>query len=208
MDKRSKLTLMVPIALLLGLIMVGVVHAGDHPANSMWIEPSEIDVSGMSVGDRFNVTVWLNVSVNCGAWQFLLIYNKQQLAVTKYGLTGTGGARSQFFENTNTQTWGLLSYEDDHNATHKYIQIGESWKSGPWGIGAGSLAWIEFEIKTQPPFVCVLDIANADTYALAPDMSEIPLNVWNTPVVPEFHPLILMIALIGTTAVCILLRKE
>jgi hypothetical protein len=218
MDKWSKLTLMVPIALLLGLIMVGVVHAGDHPANSMWIEPSEIDVTGMSVGDRFNVTVWLNVSVNCGAWQFYLIYNKQQLNVTKYGLTGTGGARSQFFENTGTATWGMVSSEGDHNATHKYIMIGESWKSGPFGTGAGSLAWIEFEIKTQPPeggeLTSILDIASghhpptSDTCALDPNMKEIPLNVWNTPIIPEFNSIVLMIALLGTAAICILLRKK
>jgi hypothetical protein len=190
------------------------VVSGGYPANSMWIGPSVVNATGMSVGDRFNVTVWLNVSVNCGAWQFYLIYNKQQLNVTKYGLTGTGGARSQFFENTNTQTWGMVSYEDYHNATHKYIQIGESWKSGPWGIGAGSLAWIEFEIKTQPPFVCVLDIASghhpptSDTCALDPNMKEIPLNVWNTPIIPEFNSIVLMIALLGTAAICILLRKK
>ena len=162
-----------------------------HPANSMWIEPAVVDVNamGLSVGERFNVTVWLNVSVDCGAWQFYMIYAKDYVDVVAYGLTGTGGAISQFFENSGTQTWGIVSYEGSHNATHDYIQIGESWKSGPWGTGCGSLAWIEFQIISQPPagkqIISTLDIATAhhpptsDTYALDPEMEEIPLNVYN-----------------------------
>ncbi|MEM2293148.1 MAG: CARDB domain-containing protein [Nitrososphaerota archaeon] len=160
-----------------------------HPANSMWIEPSTVDATGKSVGERFNITIWLNVSVNCGAWQFYLIYNKQQLTVTKYGLTGTRGAISQFFEKCGSKTWGMNSDEGDHNATHKYLLIGESWKSGPWGTGCGSLAWIEFQIIAEPPeggeLTSVLDIASghhpptSDTLALDSTMQEIPLNVYN-----------------------------
>jgi len=211
--RKSLISLAMFAILALGLSAICIVYATDHPANSMWIEPEVIDVAGLSVGSRFNITVWLNVSVDCGAWQFYLIYNKQQLTVTKYGLTGTGGARSQFFENTGTQTWGMVSSEDDHNATHKYIQIGESWKSGPWGTGCGSLAWIEFQIIAEPPFLCVLDIASghhpptSDTLALDPNMQEIPLNVNNTPIIPEFTQWVLILSLFSVSIPCVVLKK-
>jgi len=114
-----------------------------HSANSMWIEPSIINATGMSIGDKFNITVWLNLTRECGAWQFYLIYNKEYLNVTRYGLTGTGGAKSQFFENSGSTTFFPGASQGIHNDTHNYILIGESWLGGPFGTGCGSLAWVE-----------------------------------------------------------------
>ena len=187
---------------------------GSHPSDSMWIEPSVVDATGMSVGDKFNVTVWLNVSTNVAAWQFRLIYEEAYLDVTRYGLTGTGGSISQFFEKSGTETWGILSSEGSHNETHDYIMIGEVWKSGPWGRGCGSLAWLEFQIKAEPePPTLTLDIATAhhpptsDTYVIDPSEDEIPLNVYNGLVVfvggvpPPPPPAPLPPGMIGRTVV-------
>ncbi|MDH5451706.1 MAG: hypothetical protein OEX77_12580, partial [Candidatus Bathyarchaeota archaeon] len=70
-----------------------------HAANAMWIEPSAIDLSTdtVSVGYKFNITVWLNLTVACAAWQFKIGYNINHLTAT--GCAYTAGMKSQFFEN-------------------------------------------------------------------------------------------------------------
>jgi hypothetical protein len=173
-----------------------------HNANSMWIEPSLVNATGMSIGSKFNVTIWLNLTVECGAWQFYLIYNKNYLNATRCGYTG--GTTSEFFINSGTTTIKVSPSYGSHNGTHKYVLHSESWLSGPWGIGCGSLSWIEFEIMAEPPeggeITTILDIAsahhppNSDTLTLNPQMEEIPLNVYNciytfkSPVAPPPPP--------------------
>jgi hypothetical protein len=156
--------------------------ANAQPQVYMWTEPSSIslDTAHHSIGYRFTLTVWLEADAkSVGAWQFYMTYNKDLLKVVDFGLTGTGGARSQFFENTGTATWGMVSSEGDHNATHKYIQIGESWKSGPWGTRRGSLAYVTFEVIKVPGKGEVINSAinlenvGEDTVALDPSMSNI-----------------------------------
>jgi hypothetical protein len=186
----------------------------DPAADSMWMEPSEVDVSGMSIHDKFNVTVWLNTTENVGSWQFYLIYDKAKVNVTRSGLTGTGGTKSQFFENTGTTTFVPPPSRGSHNSTHDYIQVGESWLSGPWGTGYGSLVWVEVEILAQPPFTCVLDIAsayhppNSDTLVQKSDMSEVPLDVFNALIIPEFPSLILLLSLFTTSLIVLYIAKK
>lgn len=153
-----------------------------QPTVYMWIEPSSISLNTVdhSIGYKFWVTVWLEADAKeVGAWQFYMVYDKSLLKVVDYGLTGTDGAKSQFFENTGTTTWGMVSSEGDHNATHKYIQIGESWKSGPWGTGRGSLAKVQFEVIAVPgkgqTIQSLIDLANvgSDTTVLDPGLNNI-----------------------------------
>ncbi len=153
-----------------------------HDANAMWIEPSLI--ADLSMGDKFNVTVWLNATgAEIGCWQFKMLYDKNQLKIVRTGLTGTAGFKSQFFENTGTKTYAMDPAFEVYNETHDYVLYGESWASGPWGTGVGSLAWIEFEIIAEPPFTCMLDIstcqATEDTYIQSPTLEIIPLNVYD-----------------------------
>ena len=206
--------LIVTIFILASVMCLRLAYADPYSADSMWIDPSEIDITEMSVGDKFNVTVWLNVTEDCGAWQFYLIYNKEYLNVTRYGLTGTGGAKSEFFENSGSSTFFPTPSMGAYNDTHNYILIGESWLGGPFGTGCGSLAWVEFEILAKPPINVVLDIASAhhpptsDTLALDSSQEEIPLNVYNAIVIPEFQVLILIIFLGLLSAVFIVYKKK
>ncbi len=176
------------VSLLAALMVIGMVPIVSRtyatPAPSMWIEPSsiELNTAEYSVGYRFWVTVSLNATdFEVGAWQFYMIYEKAYLNVIDFTLTGTGGAISQFFENVGAATWGMTVAQGSYDETHDYIQIGESWKSGPWGTGVGSLATVQFEVVSVPPkggeIRSLIDIstgfANGDTVALDPSMSNI-----------------------------------
>jgi len=147
--------LIVTIFILASVMCLRLAYADPYSADSMWIDPSEIDITEMSVGDKFNVTVWLNVTEDCGAWQFYLIYNKEYLNVTRYGLTGTGGAKSEFFENSGSSTFFPTPSMGAYNDTHNYILIGESWLGGPFGTGCGSLAWVELNTSQTTDKCCV-----------------------------------------------------
>jgi hypothetical protein len=158
-----------------------------HNANAMWIEPSQVNVTGQSIGYKFNITVWINVTVTCGGWQFKLFYNKNYLNATGCGYTG--GSKSNFFQNVSNTMPVTPSFES-YNATHNFVQHGESWLGGsPAGPGYGSLSWVEFEVMAEPPeggqILAILDISsayhppNSDTYALDFDGVEIALTISN-----------------------------
>jgi len=123
-----------------------------HPADAMWIEPPQItlNVSLISPGYKFNVTVWANCSVKCGAWQIWLVYPKAYINAVRAGYTGPGGAKSEFFKDINTIPVNP-SYKS-HNTTHNRVEYGETWAgTGPLrDPGYGSLCWIEFNITTLP----------------------------------------------------------
>jgi len=178
------------ISILLGSIMklYGIAPNEPHNANAMWIEPSTIHyyTDTVSIGYRFNVTVWINLTVVCGGWQFKLIYNKNYLNATRAGYTA--GSKSDFFKNITTMP--LSPSFCPYNSTHNYVLHGESWMMGDMrSPGYGSLAWIEFEIIAEPQagdeITATLDIASShhpptsDTYALDQDGNEIPLTVQN-----------------------------
>jgi hypothetical protein len=121
-----------------------------HPANAMWIEPSQIElnVTLISPGYKFNVTIWANSSVQCGGWQFWLVYPKTYINATRAGYTAD--TKSEFFQNITTipVTPSLKS----HNTTHNRVEHGESWAgTGSYrSPGYGSLSWIEFNVTNLP----------------------------------------------------------
>ena len=157
-----------------------------HQANAMWIEPSWVNLTGVSVGHRFNVTLWVNMTTGFEAiiaWQFFMIYDKAYLNATRAGYTA--GDKSQFFENITTLP--VLPSFSYYNATHNYVMHGECWFMGPMrGAGYGSLSWVEFEVVAAPPFTCTLDISTEYhpptgwTYVLDQDGNEIPLTPYNS----------------------------
>lgn len=183
-----------------------------HNADAMWIEPSLINATGLSIGYKFNITVWINVSVACGAWQFHLIYPKAYINATRCGYTA--GAKSDFFKNVPTTVPVDLVF-GVQNTTHNYIEHAESWLGGtPAGPGYGSLSWIEFEITALPPdgvIVCSLDISSSypsDTFAVNFDTSgKIPLNVSDSLIIPEFTPLLILAILSTITVIAVFASK-
>jgi hypothetical protein len=144
-----------------------------HPANAMWIEPSCIDLSTHihTVGYKFNVTVWVNVtSVPSSkqvvtAWQFVITFDKTELNATRCGYTG--GNKSLFFFNVTTVSVGPQF--GSFNVTCNFVMHGESWLSGPKRTvpGYGSLSWVEFEVIAKPPegqvYTSLIDLVTTGT---------------------------------------------
>jgi hypothetical protein len=175
-----------------------------HNADAMWIEPSTIDITGASVGYKFNVTVWANASVATEAWQIWLIYPSAYINATRAGYTN--GSKSEFFKDINTYPVDPIFYTI--NATHKDVEYTEAWIGGPFREpGYGSLCWIEFEVIALPPegtpVEIPLDIKYAyvaysppNTFLQASDDTYIPIEVYNAVVVPELN-MLAMLALLG-----------
>jgi len=208
---------MVIILVLAALLMMRPTFAQPtepHDANAMWMESSEIDVTGVSVGYKFNVTVWINLTEQCAGWQFYLLYDKSLLNVTRCGLTA--GDKSDFFKNITTIP--LAPSFGVENATHDWVVNGESWIMGDFrDPGYGSLSWIEFEVMTEPPFTCVLDIStshhpdDSKTYALTTVETtpiEIELNVYDVYVIPEFSSWLAVILLSLTFFAALITAKK
>jgi ribosomal protein S27AE len=132
----------------------GLTPADPHGANAVWIEPSHVDLFGISPGHRFNVTVWTNCSIDCVGWQFRLTYANAYINASRAGYTLPDGSKSEFFQNLSTITFNPVFWS--HNATHNRVDFGElrgvpGSKRNP---GFGSLAWIEFEVTSLPIAPC------------------------------------------------------
>ncbi len=144
--------------LLSAFIMLGMLSARvssqNQPLNgdAMWIEPSVTRLSQdepeHQIGYRFNVTVCIRLDIECGAWQFRMLYDKVQLNATRCGYTA--GFKSQFFENISTVP--VAPFFAPQNSTHNRVDFAESWSgSGPFrSPGEGTLAWLEFEVLAEP----------------------------------------------------------
>lgn len=167
------------------LVRPGFVLDDPHGADSMWIGPSVIRLNNIehSFGYRFNITLWLNLTVACKGWQFKLLYNKGYLNIS--GIGYTAGNKSKFFQNITTMP--VSPYFGSCNDTHDYVLYGEPWIMGPArSPGYGSLAWVEFNV-TAVPFEeehnTTLDISTYhpyQTYALDEDNEKISLTTYDS----------------------------
>ena len=148
-----------------------------HPANAIWIEPSFTDLTDYSLGQRFQVITWLNVSTPTFSWQIMLIYRSSILNATAAGYTADG--QSEFFEGL--PTFGIPPHFGDLNETHAYVLIAETLLGGYSQSGCGSLCWIEFEIIYKPatPYTGTLHLDSTDTFILDPDLNLIPVDLYN-----------------------------
>jgi len=179
-----------------------------HNADAMWVEPSEIDLTTVSVGYRFNVTVWVNCSKTCTAWQFLLYYNSTYLNAT--GCWYTAGTTSEFFQGLGPITVEPTFYNDS-------VLFGESCLMNLREPGYGSLAFVEFEVIKVPPeqLTFELDISKAypeDTYLIVVLDSEEgklePMSVLNaTVIIPEFGPLVYIMLILTISSIAVMFKK-
>jgi len=155
-----------------------------HTAPAMWIEPSTLsfDTDTLSVGDKFNVTVWINMDTASFVWQVKLLYDNTQLKATRTSYTHPG--KSEFFDFAGSITVPVAPIID--HATG-YVLHGESLmglvQRDP---GQGSLIWVEFEVIASPPpggsLESDLDITTTypdDTYVLDPDLATITVTPYN-----------------------------
>ena len=144
----------IPLTLLLATALT---YAADpnmpHNADAMWLEDCPIQLTtenlDHTIGYKFNVTVWVNLTFICGAWQFKMIYNNAHLTATGAGYTA--GSKSDFFNNISAVI-PVAPIFDSYNATHDYVLHGESALFQPFRKpGYGSLSWVEFEVVAEPP---------------------------------------------------------
>ena len=124
-------------------------YGGDQlSANSMWVEPSIVDLTGDSatIGHRFNVTVWLNMSQDIFSYQIGLLYDRTLLKCTRAGFTDGGTSEyftghyttAQMVIDTSLGNGSILAFEGC--ISHDCIQ----------GPHVGSLIWAEFEVLAVP----------------------------------------------------------
>jgi hypothetical protein len=116
----------------------------------MWVEPSAVSFSATnaSVGTRFNVTVWLNMTEDIFAYQVGMLYNCTQLRCTRAGYTGEN--TSQYFVGHKTNTPSILidtSFLHDGSILVTESCLGDDKVLGP---RIASLIWAEFEILNAP----------------------------------------------------------
>jgi len=220
--------------ILTALISARIALAGPnepHAGNAMWIEPSSIDLSSQSVGYKFNVTVYANITSvpgtsGIGGWQVKLTYNNTQLNATRaWYKVGTTPGQSEFFQDITVKT---VSPKFGSG----YVLHGESWAgdptTGPFAYAnatnprMGGLAIVEFNLTGLVPqggnVTNLLDIKSnwpSDTYVLDYDSASkiLDIDVYNAtvviPVVPEFAiAAYFLIALIATSTLSLLVKKS
>jgi len=148
-----------------------------HPGNAIWIEPSFVDLDGLSIGQKFNVTLWTNLTRASLAWQIELIYNSERLNATRANYTA--GSSSQFYSGYATVP--VSPGFEPVNETHSCVYFGEAI-IGERPAGFGSLCWIEFQIleKPYPEPIDYFELGGFwGTFILDPDLELIPVTLFN-----------------------------
>lgn len=148
------------------------VPSEQHPANALWMEPSTVMTT--TQGDKFNVTIWVNLTQKSFAWQIKLFFNTSYFSPTKIGYTSSN--TSDFFaEHSVMPIIPRINYEEGY-ILHGETLLGSD-KRDP---GYGSLVWIEFNLIDIPPqnhsTLSFSTPYGIDTFVLAPSLDIIPLD--------------------------------
>ena len=214
-SEKMKRVHVIAMFVLLSSTLLGLCHvnlAKCLPANSMWVEPDQIILTD-TVGHKFNVTIYTNLTVASYAWQFYLTYNKNHLNAT--GCWYSAGAKSEW-AGTRPTSPQTPSY-GSHNATHNYILFAESLQGAvETPPGKYSLAIVEFQIIAAPPegqtyqSQIRLDIQGAfNTYILNTDLNEIPPNYGGSNyIIDEFTAILLIIIMPLISVYMALLKRK
>jgi hypothetical protein len=182
-----------------------------HNANAMWVEPSTINLNSYIVGQKFNVTVWANMStlvspaVGIDTWQISLYFNKNYIKALRTGYTA--GTTSELFSGLSTTS--VTPIIDNTNGFVSHAETcAPSWKPVPC---YGSLIWIEFNVTalTPEPINFNLNITNLDTALVDDQGTKYPpdgsITKYNGIVIPEFSQL--LVCLMVLTLVIAILSK-
>jgi hypothetical protein len=163
----------------------GYVHVR-LPTDSMWIEPETLifRTNTTSVGDKFNVTVWLNITFDSYFWQVKMLFNPRQLKAVRVGYTA--GATSNWA--TYRSGGPPVSITPVIDNTAGYVLYGESLYGGNYVPAPviATLFWAEFQITSAPPeggeLTSILDITTTyprETYIGTPALECPPFTPHN-----------------------------
>lgn len=136
-------------------------------ANVMWIDSPAVS---LDVGDRFNVTVWVNLCQSSFVWQCLIWFDTACLYATRSG--PTGWPTSDFFKGHVTVPVGPRINNS----------IGAVWAcetligSDSVLAACGSLFWVEFQVVSFWN-TTKLRLDPVDSFVLDPYLNEIQLTM-------------------------------
>ncbi|MFW9976088.1 MAG: hypothetical protein ACFFDQ_12530 [Candidatus Thorarchaeota archaeon] len=155
-----------------------------HQSNALWMEPSTTLLR--TVGEKFNLTVWVNITEECFAWQLKILFNSTYFAVSRIGYADI--EKSDFFSDHQTITITPVI-----ESSQGYIIAGETLLENDTRTpGFGSLLWIEFSLKSLPT-ASQFDFSfsapyGADTFVLNPYLDTIAIEHVDGTTVSIFHP--------------------
>ena len=180
-----------------------------HNADAMWVEPSSMDLRGVSVGHLFNITIAVNITSTkeVGAWQAKVLFNSTYLNAVKAGYTGVG--KSNWFNDFTTVPIAPIIDNVTGYVLHAESLMGAAQPSP----GAGTLFWIEFNVTTVPTEFLTLAFNITATYATGDTCIGNEVYYTFTPydgiaTIPEFSSLILVSSLMVLTLVTVILGKK
>jgi len=147
---KAEAILLLSMMLLSFPIILVKAQSQPHNADSMWIDPSStvFDTTNASVGTRFNVTAWLNMTEDIYSYQIGLHYNRTLLQCTRSGFTA--GATSNYCAGHTTVAAGPTI--DTSALGNGSVEAGESLLGSDIipGPKSGSLIWVEFQVLMVP----------------------------------------------------------
>jgi hypothetical protein len=146
----------------------------------MWVEIPAGLSSNVTVGSKFNVTVWLNVaSANVFAYQISLHYPRSFLQCNKAGFTATGTSMFMMGHTTGTALKIDTSFLGNGSILATESCLGTGIIPGPH---SGSLIWAEFQVIAQPSSeetpLCSFDISSEYprmTWVLDGNLNDVPI---------------------------------
>jgi hypothetical protein len=168
------------------ILVMADVPSEPHIADAMWIEPSSVvfGTTNASLGQTFNITVWMNITENVFTYQVGLRYNRTQLKCTRAGYTA--GGTSQFFAgHTTSSPPPVIDTSSLGNGSFLGSEtlLGTDQVTGP---RCASLMWAEFQILIVPAsgnltskFDITSSYASGDTYVWDPDLNTITFTPYN-----------------------------
>jgi hypothetical protein len=182
----------------------------------MWIEPAQIDLTEASVGMRFNVTIWLNMTTLTNSWEFYLVYSKEYVQALRCQYTGNG--KSLWAGSYGTNAIEPNFGNDSADVTRKYVVHAETLKSSANQTGAGSLSWVEFNVTKLPSNVTGTPITGElrldvvgwfDSFAMDAALNKLRLSFSNaTYTIPEFTLSTLLFAFSWTVSLILILVRR
>ena len=224
---KTKLTTiaLIGIASLLSILLLTMMTAPTyaeaanepHSANAMWVEPSSVafDASNASVGTKFNVTVWLNMTENIFAYQIGMLYNRTQLKCTRAAFTA--GTTSTYYSGHATSAPPPVidtSFLGNGSVLASESCLGEDNVTGPH---SGSLIWAELQVLVVPTagnLTSNFDIStrySATTWVKDPDLNKITISTLgngNYTIIPEFEYMLILPIFLALTLLAIVMSKK
>ncbi|MEM2994795.1 MAG: hypothetical protein QXI91_02100 [Candidatus Bathyarchaeia archaeon] len=166
---KAAVLLSVVLLLLSNPLTHAIVPSEPHPANAIWIEPSTITLTDYNIGDKFNITAYLNMTTleeganGITTWQVVVYYNTTYINATRVGFTGPGYTVSELFQGKTAQPATRIEPDKKRAGCGEALIGATNYVPVPV---VASLCWIEFEvIALEPqPVQFALNIDNSLTF--------------------------------------------